>query len=55
MTNKYCIIKTTFNSKKDAKNLAKILLDKRLIACAEIKEIESWYFWNNKIENNKEF
>ena len=35
--------------------IAKILLKKRLIACANIFEIESFYWWQKKIERAKEF
>ena len=55
MKNKFCIIKTTFSSKKDAKNLAKLLLEKKLVACAQIEEIESLYFWEGKIADEREF
>ncbi len=51
----YCIIKTTFPDKKSAKNLIKILLDQKLIACAQISKVDSLYFWENKIQEEKEY
>jgi periplasmic divalent cation tolerance protein len=36
-------------SKKEAKRLAKHLIEKRLIACANIFPIESLYWWKNKL------
>jgi periplasmic divalent cation tolerance protein len=38
-----------------AEKIAKFLLKKRLIACANIFEIESFYWWQKKIEKAKEF
>jgi periplasmic divalent cation tolerance protein len=53
--NKFCIVKTTFNNKKDAKKLANLLIQQKLVACAQIEEIESLYFWEEKIVDEKEF
>jgi len=55
MKNKYCIIITTFNDKKRAKKLIKKLLTEKLAACIQINEIESFYEWENKKCNEKEF
>jgi periplasmic divalent cation tolerance protein len=51
---KYCVIKTTFKNLSEAKKMAKILLANKLIACAQISTIESFYSWNNKVINEKE-
>ncbi len=40
---------------KTAKNIAKKLLEKRLIACANIFPIKSLYWWKDKIEDSNEF
>ena len=53
--NKYCLIKTTYKYKKEAKNISKILLVSKLIACAQICKIESLYFWESKIMDEPEF
>ncbi len=34
--------------------LAKNILRKRLAACVSLKDIESHYWWNNRIESSKE-
>jgi periplasmic divalent cation tolerance protein len=52
---KFCIIKTTFPSKKEAKNFATKLLGNSLAACIHIKKINSYYTWQGKIENQKEY
>ena len=51
-----CInIITTTSSKDEAEKISNYLIDKRLIACSQIEEIDSYYIWNDKKENNKEF
>ena len=52
---KYCLIKTTFKKKSEAKNILQILFENKLIACAQISTVESIYVWNNNLENEKEF
>lgn len=53
--NKYCTITTTVATLEDAKKISKVLLEKRLISCAQTSEITSSYWWNNRIENEKEY
>lgn len=52
---KFIIIRTTCKSKAEAKKIVKILLSKKLIACAQISMIESLYCWNNQMVDKKEF
>jgi len=42
-------------TQKEARKIAKYLLEKRLIACANIFPVESLYWWQEKIANEKEF
>lgn len=51
----YIEIKTTFEIKQDAEKLAELLLDKKLIACGQIFEIDSHYVWKNERFIEKEF
>ena len=44
----------TIETKDQAKTLAKQLLDKKLIACANIFPIESMYFWKGNLEETSE-
>lgn len=55
MTNEFIIIKTTFGNKSSAQKLAKILVEKRFAACVQISEIESFYLWQNKLNQDPEF
>ena len=50
------IIFMTAESKREAQRIAQILLEKRLIACANIiGPIDSHYWWQRKIEKANEF
>lgn len=51
-----CIeVKTTFNNKEEAQCVAEILLDKKLIACGQIFDIESHYIWQGQREITQEY
>ena len=52
--NKILILITGEPNKKNAKNLAKLLVKKKLAACVSLKPIESVYEWKGKIEVIKE-
>ena len=47
------LITTEFNKKK-AKKIAKLLLKKKLAACVSLKDINSIYEWEGKIEEINE-
>ncbi|MEM2918148.1 MAG: divalent-cation tolerance protein CutA [Candidatus Altiarchaeota archaeon] len=49
------LIYITCKDRKEAEKISKHLLEKRLIACANIFPIKSMYWWKGKIENAKEF
>lgn len=51
---KFIIIYSTFKNKKEADKIVQILLDKKLIACANYLNIESRYNWKGKVSNVKE-
>lgn len=48
MKNKFCLIKTAFESEDEAVNLAEMLLHNNLIVSSQIKEMRSLYVWNNE-------
>ncbi|MSN96595.1 divalent-cation tolerance protein CutA [Campylobacter sp. FMV-PI01] len=53
--NQEIILLCTTPNKSIAKKIVKILLKKRLIACANlVKNIKSYYIWNNKLQKDKE-
>ena len=52
---KFVLIYITNPTKKEAKRIANHLLEKKLIACANIFSIDSLYWWESKIADEKEF
>ena len=48
-------IETTFASSEDAVKMAKLLIDSKFIACANISEITSIYEWKQKLEKTAEW
>lgn len=54
MENKFCLIKTTFESEEEVVKIAKMLLDKKLIVSGQIKEMRSLYMWKDELCDEKE-
>ncbi|MAG60795.1 hypothetical protein CL619_03335 [archaeon] len=52
---KITIIETTVAKEEQAQTIAKTLLNKRIIACANITKIQSLYNWGNQEQNEEEF
>lgn len=50
----FIFVYITNENELEAKKIAKHLLEKRLVACANIFPISSMYWWNGKIEETKE-
>lgn len=55
MENKFCLIKTTFEVKEEAIEMARMLLNNNLIVSGQIKEMRSLYVWNDEFCDEKEF
>ncbi|MEM2974773.1 MAG: divalent-cation tolerance protein CutA [Candidatus Micrarchaeia archaeon] len=52
---KYSVIFSTFPSKREAFEIANLLLKKKIVACVNIiNEVESRYWWKRKIERGRE-
>jgi periplasmic divalent cation tolerance protein len=51
----FIFVYITNPNKKDAERIALHLTKKKLIACANIFPIDSFYWWKNKIEKSKEY
>lgn len=52
---KYIVVKTTFEKRDEAEAMARLLLEKHLVSCVQISEIDSLYHWKGKIANEHEF
>jgi periplasmic divalent cation tolerance protein len=48
------IIYTTFQNKEEARKITTVLLEKKLIACANMLPTSSAYLWEGKIERKEE-
>ncbi len=46
---------TTVASIEAARTIASTLVERHLVACAQISEIESFYCWKDAVQNDKEF
>ena len=51
---KILLLITTESNSEIAKNIAKLLIQKKLAACVSLKEIYSIYEWEGEIEETKE-
>ncbi|TFH48819.1 MAG: divalent-cation tolerance protein CutA [Lysobacterales bacterium] len=45
---------TTIDSLEAAQAMARALVERKLAACAQISEIESFYTWNDAVQNDRE-
>ena len=52
---KMTLIYLTCKDKQEAVKISKSLLNKKLIACSSLFPIRSMYFWEGKMQDNKEF
>ncbi len=50
------LVSTTFDSLDEAQKMATLLLEERLVACAQLNgPLQSFYWWNEKIEHSTEY
>lgn len=52
---KKIIVYITFPSKKEAEKICQILINEKLVACANVFQISSIFRWRGKIKREKEF
>ncbi|MEJ8858279.1 divalent-cation tolerance protein CutA [Variovorax robiniae] len=46
---------TTVGNRAEAQAMARALVERKLAACAQISEIESFYVWDGAVQNEGEF
>ncbi|MFA5189077.1 MAG: divalent-cation tolerance protein CutA [Verrucomicrobiia bacterium] len=52
----YCVVFVTAASRREARRIARSLLEQRLVACANIiPDVESHYWWEGKIDHAREW
>ena len=54
MTSKYAVALTTCANEDDAKKIIASLLEKKLAACIQTCQVNSFYHWNDSLCNDKE-
>ena len=54
MNGEYSVTMTTFADRESAKKTAKLLVERRLAACAQLFPIESIYMWKDEICDDNE-
>ncbi len=52
---KIIAIFTSVGNYEEAKLLSSAIVEKKLAACAQLSEIESFYHWNGSLQNEKEY
>ena len=52
---KIILILSTYPNKKSISTISKLLVKNKIVACVNIIEISSIYYWNKKIENSNEY
>jgi len=55
MSGNYIVVMVTVDSQEQAKRISDVLLDRKLVACANVVEdIQSFYWWKGKVERSRE-
>ncbi|MEJ8825998.1 divalent-cation tolerance protein CutA [Variovorax humicola] len=52
---KHIAVVTTVGSRAEAQAMARALVERKLAACAQISEIESFYAWDGAVQHEGEF
>jgi periplasmic divalent cation tolerance protein len=52
---KHIAMVTTVGNLAEAQSMARAVVERKLAACAQISEIESFYTWNDAVQHEKEF
>jgi len=50
----YCLVVSTCGSRDEAEKLAASILEEKLAACIQLSNIQSYYFWDGKVNNDPE-
>jgi len=53
--NKYIIVRTLCDDMNNANKIIDLLLEKKLIVGSQVSEVHSKYWWNNYLEESKEY
>jgi periplasmic divalent cation tolerance protein len=51
----YAIVTTTASSKEEADRIARALLERRLAACVQVSQVQSYYTWQENLNIDDEW
>lgn len=51
---KYIVVMTTFSEEKVGKRIIENLISQKLAACIQSFQVDSYYFWKNEVNHDKE-
>jgi len=51
----YRIVLVTVGSSQQGENIARTLLTQKLAACVNMSPVDSWYWWEGKINSDREY
>ncbi len=51
----YCLVMTTCPNREEAQKIAEVLVLEGLAACVQIKQVESFFKWEGKLQCEKEY
>ncbi|MDP4832257.1 MAG: divalent-cation tolerance protein CutA [Rickettsiaceae bacterium] len=54
MSKECCVVITTTNNEETAKLIAKTLVESKLAACVQLDEVQSFFYYEAKVEQEKE-
>ncbi len=55
MNNGFVVAVTTVGGREEARKMARAMVARKLAACAQISETESFYEWEGEVQNEREF
>lgn len=55
MSSPYVAVSTTTGSRQEAQKIGRALVEQKLVACAQIEKIESFYTWDGAVRHAEEY
>ncbi len=54
METKYSVVMTTYSDEEVGEKIINALLEKQLAACIQVQSVNSYFFWEGKVNNEAE-
>ena len=55
MSGEYIAITTTIGGREEAQRIGRALVEQKLVACAQIERVESFYTWDGAVQHEEEY